>query len=77
MYVDWDIGKIKDAIDRIKYAESDPYMDGFVTWQCKRDLYQILWWAEDALQKCSTYHDEEEFVKQRNINKMWDTLKDE
>ena len=42
MIVDWSVASIKDEIDRIKFAESDPRMDGFVTWTCKKDLYEIL-----------------------------------
>lgn len=61
----------------IAYHEDDPYMDGFVTWGCKRDLYEILWYVEDKLDKCSTYAGEEDFIKERNIDKMWKVLKDE
>lgn len=61
----------------IAHHENDPYMDGFVTWGCKRDLYEILWYVEDKLDKCSTYAGEEDFIKERNIDKMWKVLKDE
>jgi hypothetical protein len=49
-------------------------MDGFVTWGCKQDLYQILWYCEDALENCSTYTDEDKFVKRRDQEKMLKTL---
>ncbi len=49
-------------------------MDGFVTWGCKQDLYQILWYCEDALEKCSTYADEDDYVKRRDQEKMLKTL---
>jgi hypothetical protein len=40
-------------------------MDGFVTWSCKQDLYEILWFVEDELAKCSNYTDEDEYIKKR------------
>jgi hypothetical protein len=68
---------IKEQIDLLAYHESDPYMDGFVTWGCKKELYEILWYVQDKLSKCGTYEGEEEFVKNRNIDVMWNILKDE
>ena len=75
--VNWSVEDIKTEIEKIAYNESDPRMDGFVTWGCKKELYEILWYVQDKLSKCSTYAGEEEFVKNRDINVMWDILKDE
>jgi hypothetical protein len=49
-------------------------MDGFVTWGCKQDLYQILWFVENKLRNCSTYAGEEEFVEQHNKKETWRIL---
>jgi hypothetical protein len=49
-------------------------MDGFVTWGCKQDLYEILWFVEDELAKCSTYEDEAEYVKKREQHILLKTL---
>jgi len=75
MIIDWSLKTIKEEVDKIRFAESDPRMDGFVTWGCKKELYEVLWYIEDTLEKCSTYTDEEEFVKAREINRMWDIMK--
>ena len=45
-------------------------MDGYTTWGAKKDLYKILWYAEDKLKECSTYHDEDKFVKKRKQKKL-------
>lgn len=74
MIKDWDIAKIKSEIDRIWLSESDPHEDGFVTWGCKQDLYEILWFVEDELAKCSTYADEDEYVKKREQHILLKTL---
>jgi hypothetical protein len=74
MIKNWNIGEVKQNIDMIKWSESDKYMDGFVTWGCKQDLYQILWYCEDALEKCSTYEGEEEYVKRRDQQQMLKAL---
>ena len=70
MIKDWDKAKICNSISRITSAAKDPRMDGFVTWGCKQDLYEILWFVEDELDKCSTYADEDEFVKKREQHKI-------
>ena len=75
MIIDWSLKTIKEEVDKIKFAENDPRMDGFVTWGCKKELYEVLWYIEDTLEKCITYAGEEEFVKAREINRMWDIMK--
>lgn len=64
MIKDWSIDKIKHEIDKIAFAESDPRMDGFVTFGCKQELYEVLFYAQSKLDKCSTYAGEEEWVKE-------------
>jgi hypothetical protein len=64
MIIDWSKSDIKQEISRITWAATDPRMDGFVTWGCKQDLYELLWFVQEQLNKCSTYAGEEEFVKQ-------------
>ena len=75
MIIDWNIDQIKNEIRKITFAGTDPRMDGFVTWRCKQDLYKLLWHIEDELEQCSTYADEEEFLKERDKEVLWKTLK--
>ena len=49
MIKDWNIKRIKTEIDKICRAESDPREDGFVTWSCKQELYDLLWTLEDKV----------------------------
>ena len=74
MIIDWSIRDIKSELDKIARAEDDKMMDGFVTFGHKQDLYQILWYVEDKLDKCSTYEGEKEFVKKREQSQMLKTL---
>ena len=46
MIINWSLETVKDEVDKINFAESDRYMDGFTTWGCKKDLYEILWYVE-------------------------------
>ena len=75
MIIDWNLSELKESVNKIGYAESDPRMDGFVTWGCKQDLYQLLWHIEDTLEKCSTYADEDIFVRNREKQKTIKALK--
>ena len=63
MIKNWDVQNIKRDIDRIYLAESDPNMDGFITFGCKKDLYHIKWYVDEALAKWSTYEGEDDFVR--------------
>ena len=75
MIIDWNLSELKEGITKIGYAESDPRMDGFVTWGCKQDLYHLLWHIEETLNKCSTYAGEEAFVREREKTKTFNALK--
>ena len=77
MIIDWSKKTIKDEIDKIKYAEGDRHMDGFVTFSCKQDLYEVLWYVEKRLSECSTYQGEKEFIEAHETDKMWNILKGE
>ena len=52
-------------------------MDGFVTFSCKKDLYEVLWYVEKRLSECSTYQGEKEFVQMHEVDEMWSILKGE
>ena len=64
----WNIPIIEAEVDKIAWAESDLRMDGHVTWGCKKDLYELYWYIEDKLAKCSTYEPETRFLEQRREN---------
>lgn len=70
MIRDWSKADICNEIRKITFAATDPRMDGYVTFGCKKDLYEILWFIEDELEKCSTYQGEDEFVKVREQHKL-------
>ena len=53
-----------DQIEDMKWYITDPRMDGFSAWGKKQKLYQILWASQDALQRCSTFHGEEQWVEE-------------
>ena len=56
----WNVKNICSDISAITFAATDPRMDGFNTWGCKRDLYEILFYVQQELDKCGTYSDIEQ-----------------
>ena len=56
----WNIKSICSDISAITFAATDSRMDGFNTWGCKRDLYEILFYVQQELDKCGTYSDIEQ-----------------
>jgi len=75
MIIDWSLKTIKEEVDKIRFAEGDKYMDGFTTWGCKKDLYEILWYVEKALDECDTYSNEDDFLEEHEKELMWSILK--
>ena len=75
MIIDWSLKTIKEEVDKIRFAEGDKYMDGFTTWGCKKDLYEVLWYVEKALDECDTYSNEDDFIEEHEKELMWSILK--
>jgi hypothetical protein len=38
-------------------------------------LYEILWYVENALDKCGTYATEDDYIKEHEKELMWSILK--
>ena len=61
----WSINKMRDDIWSMTYEATNPRNDGFSTWPIKQDLYKLKWAIDDALEKCSTYSTEKEWVEEQ------------
>ena len=77
MIKDWSLKDIKTEISKISWAESDPRMDGFVTWGCKQELYEILWYVEEKMRKCSTYAGKDDLLKEHDKKMTWRILNED
>lgn len=75
MIRDWSREKIEQEIWKIKFAANDPRMDGFTTWGCKQDLIRLKYYIEDALESCSTYVGEKEFIDELEADRTFKLLK--
>ena len=75
MIKDWNREKIEQEIWKIKFAATDPKMDGFTTWGCKQDLIRLKYYIENALEDCSTYVGEQEFIDQLEAERTFKVLK--
>ena len=75
MIKDWNREKIEQELWKIKFACTDPRMDGFTTWGCKKDLIMLKYYIDDILAKCSTYVGEEEFINELEANRTFELLK--
>lgn len=64
MIKNWSIEQIANEISKIAFAEKDTNMTGYITWGCKQDLYQLKWLIERKLEECSTYADEDEYIRE-------------
>jgi hypothetical protein len=75
----WSTADMGAQIQQMVYAATDPRQDGYTTWPIKQELYQLKWAVDDALEKCSTYSTEKEWVDEqllkRDQEKMWNILK--
>jgi hypothetical protein len=71
---------VKHVIWSMVHEATDSRNDGFTTWPIKQELYELKWAIEEALERCSVYSVEPEWLEeqeqQREKDKMWKILKD-
>lgn len=71
----WNRQEIEREISKIKWATTDPRMDGFVTWGWKQDLIRLKYYIDAALADCPTYVGEEDFINEIEQEKTFNLLK--
>jgi hypothetical protein len=75
MIRDWSVDKIKQELWKIKYAATDPRMDGWTTFEYKKDLIMLKYHIDELLNECSTYSVEAEFINELEQEKTLKLLK--
>lgn len=70
-----DENNIINELRRAYVEVASPYNDGFTSWMCKQELYRIKFELDALLEKCPTFADEEEFLKQHEQQQIWKRLK--
>lgn len=51
-------------IQKLGNKATDPNMTGWVNWPAKQDLYKIYWAVKKQLNRCSTFVDEDEWIRE-------------
>ena len=51
-------------IQKLGNRATDPNMTGWVNWPAKQELYKIYWAVKKQLNKCSTFVDEDEWIRE-------------
>jgi len=75
MIKDWNREKIEQDLWKIKFAATDPRMDGFTTFGCKKDLIMLKYYIEDLLEECDSYSIEQKFIDELEASRTFKLLK--
>lgn len=67
---DWDTNTITNWLWKMKIQISSPYNDGFTAAELKHELYEIKCLIEDLYQDLPTFVGEDQWEKQRLIQKL-------
>jgi hypothetical protein len=72
----WDVANIAGQIHSLARECSSGYNDGFVAFECKKDLYQIKQIIEDAISQSPDFgHLEEQWLQEQEKNRIIKILK--
>ena len=66
------------ALDEARHTfhqAMDKYETGFVTFEYKKQLLELLWFLEEALPQCSTYAGEEEWIAEQKTDRAFSKIK--
>lgn len=51
-------------IQKLGHKATDPNMTGYYNWPHKQELYKIYWAVKKQLSQCSTFVDEDEWLRE-------------
>ena len=73
------VSKIKEQLWQWDGVMHDPNIDGFNGWGCKQKIYEVLFAAQEYIDKAPTYHGEDEWLEERKTSlesmMYWDEYK--
>jgi len=72
----WDVGNISYQIHSLARECTSAYNDGFTSFECKKDLYQLKQVIDDALSRSPTFGDlETEWLREQEKKRIIKHLK--
>lgn len=71
MIKSWSVDEITTQLRACEFAMHDPRMTGYVTWECKKDIFRIKFLLDEILDNSPTYAGEQEWLEERAKEKTW------
>ena len=71
----WDVSEISQEIYKMARECSSPYNDGYLSFEIKKDLYEIQSVINTVLKNCPTFHGEEEWLTEQEKKRIIKHLK--
>lgn len=72
----WDVSEISIQINSLSRECSSPLNDGFTSFECKKDLYQLKFIIDHALSKSPDFGDlEQEWLQEQEKKRIIKILK--
>ena len=71
----WDVSEISQEIYKMARECSSPYNDGYLSFEIKKDLYEIQFVINTVLKNCATFHGEEEWLTEQEKKRIIKHLK--
>jgi hypothetical protein len=69
----WDANQLIGDLNSCYTQVISSYNDGFTSWACKQDLYQVKFALEEMLKNSPSFAGEQEWVEQQQV---WKILND-
>ena len=76
MLKDWSVNGVRDLVFRIEAEVKSPHRNVHSQWLCKKDLYYIMWLAQEAILRCDDFDEEKQFIKSYQYEKMLKMIRD-
>ena len=71
-----DYETIKDAILKLAAVVNNPYNDGFLQFESKKDIWRLKYWIDFKLKQMPEFSGERDWLKELEKSKVWEILKE-
>tara|TARA_A100001388_G_scaffold181667_1_gene136041 strand:- start:400 stop:669 length:270 start_codon:yes stop_codon:yes gene_type:complete len=63
------VSKIKEQLWQWEGVMHDPNIDGFNGWGCKQKIYEVLFAAQEMIEKAPSYAGEKEWLEEQKFDR--------
>ena len=70
-----EVNDVKMQLMKVHGEICSSYNDGWISWELKKEFYEIKWLIDECMKRQPDFSGEEEWLKEQEKKRVWSELK--